>query len=64
MSYEQGGSMADTRRVAKTRIIFTPEWGEYTVQAFNVNGKRMPQCDYYTDDKDDAKGTAKAMVGN
>jgi len=36
--------------------------GEYIVKAYDANGKRMPEADYFTDDKTDAEQTAKVMV--
>jgi len=41
------------------RIFFNKDLGEYTVK-FYQNGKHMADADYFTDDKEDARGTAKA----
>lgn len=46
--------------VAKTTM--RKEHGEYHVRAYSQFGKRMPDSDYFTDDKGDANDTAKAMV--
>jgi len=49
-------------RIASTRIEYQEDVEEYVVKAFDENGKRIPDADYYTPYKDDAKGTAEAMV--
>lgn len=36
--------------------------GEYTCKAYDANGQRLPDADYYTSDKADADATALAMV--
>ena len=36
--------------------------GEYVVRAYDENGKRLPDADYFTNDKADAKATAQAMM--
>jgi len=36
--------------------------GEYIVRAYDANGKRMPEADYFTNSKTDAEQTAKAMT--
>ena len=48
--------------VARTTIARIPEFGEYVVRAYDQFGERMPECDYFTDCKDDANSTAKMMV--
>lgn len=48
------------QRVASTKIV--KKDGEYIVRAYNAAGKRIPQADYFTTDKADAEGTAKAML--
>jgi hypothetical protein len=35
--------------------------GEYVVRAYDADGKRLPDCDYFTDDVDDAVATYNAM---
>ena len=47
-------------KVASTKIV--RKNGEYIVKAFDANGQRLPNADYFTTDKDDANGTAKLMV--
>lgn len=42
-------------------IMDNEEWGEYVCKLF-VNGEYMKECDYHTDDKDDAEQTAMAML--
>ena len=46
--------------IARTTI--RKQDGEYVVKAYDANGKRMPEADYFTDDKTDAEQTAKVMV--
>lgn len=50
---------AGPRRVARTSI--KKREGEYRVMAWDQFGKRYPEADYFTDDKEDAEDTAKAM---
>lgn len=38
------------------------ENGEYVVRFTGRDGARRPDADYFTDDKSDALGTARAMV--
>lgn len=56
-------------RVAKTKIERNTEWGEYIVRAYDKNGRRMPEADYYTggldvESKLDAINTAAQMTHN
>jgi hypothetical protein len=37
------------------------EWGEYVVRAYDRDGRRYPDGDYFTDDWEDAVNTAEAM---
>lgn len=46
--------------VARTTI--RKDRGEYRVRAYDANNKRMPESDYFTDDKSDAQDTATAML--
>lgn len=48
--------------IASTRIV-RDEDGEYRVKAYDASGKRLSRADYFTDDRDDARATAAAMVG-
>lgn len=50
--------------VAIAATIISHKNGEFQVKAYDRNGQRMPHADYFTDDKADAKLTARAMVGN
>ncbi len=43
-----------------TRTTLHKDSDEYVVRAYGRNG-RLPEADYFTDDKDDAKRTAKLM---
>lgn len=47
-------------QIASTRIIY--RLNEYQVKAYGFNGERIPNADYFTNDRDDAKATARAMV--
>lgn len=46
--------------VASTKI--RRKGDEYVVEAYDSKGNRMPNSDYFTDDKQDAEATAKLMV--
>lgn len=48
------------RKVVRTTIRKVD--GEYIVRAYDQNGKRWPEADYFTNDKADAESTAAAMV--
>lgn len=50
----------DERKVVTTKTV--KKDGEFQVKAYDQNGKRWPECDYFTTDKEDAIGTAKLMV--
>lgn len=50
----------ESQRVASTKIRKIE--GEYVVRAYNPDGVRIPQADYYTTDKQDAEVTAKLMI--
>lgn len=43
------------------KIKLDKEWDEYQV-ALLIDGKTNINCTYYTDDRDDAELTGKAMV--
>jgi hypothetical protein len=47
-------------KVASTRIVRKD--GEYVVKAYNAQGQRMSDADYFTDDKADAEATAAHMT--
>jgi hypothetical protein len=49
-------------RIERTRIVYNRDVEEYRVKAYGPAGHRMPNADYFTDDKADAKATALAMV--
>lgn len=48
------------RPISRVRIVRVD--GEYIVRAYNAAGERLPECDYYTTDKDDAVITGDMMV--
>lgn len=60
---ETENAYIDMINEAKTKITtkIKKEDDEYIVQLF-INGKYQKDADYFTDDKDDAKQTAKAMI--
>lgn len=37
--------------------------GEYRVRLVRADGTTAPECDYFTDDRADAMGTARVMAG-
>lgn len=39
------------------------KWDEYVVR-LHVNGRHIPEADYFTDDFEDAKQTAEHMEGS
>lgn len=45
----------------RTKIV--KKHGEYIVRAYDDNGKRLPNRDYFTDDRRDAEQTAELMEG-
>lgn len=51
------------RIVSRVSLHFVGlETGEYVVRAYDQNGKRYREADYFTTDKTDAIQTAHAMV--
>jgi hypothetical protein len=38
------------------------QWGEYHCKAFDQDGKRQPEADYHTDDRQDAEDTKKMIL--
>lgn len=52
-----------TAKISRTSIVKAIT-GEWQVKAWDKTGKRLPMADYFTDDRDDAEDTAKAMVTN
>lgn len=43
------------------RVAYDTETGEYVAQLVR-DGRRVPDADYYTDDRDDAIATGTAMI--
>lgn len=39
------------------------QWGEFHCKAYDQDGKRNPDADYYTDDRQDAEDTRKLILG-
>ena len=54
---------APRQPIARTRIVYRIAYGDYQVLAYDAAGERMAAADYFTDDIDDAKATARAMKG-
>jgi len=54
-----GNTLGEDAQGKTARIFFNKDLGEYTVR-FYQNGKHMADADYFTDDKEDARSTAKA----
>ena len=48
--------------VNKAFVFFYPDDNEYQVELF-VRGVKQEDATYFTDDKEDAKGTARLMTG-
>ena len=46
----------------EARIYRDTEWNEFVVWLY-VDGKRVADSDYHTDDKNDAENTAIRMLG-
>lgn len=54
------GDANKPRAIASTRIV--RQNGEYIVRAYGQDGARMPEADYFTNDRDDAQATANLMM--
>ena len=48
--------------VSRVKIVFKASTEEYVVRCYGPNGERQPAGDYYTNDKQDAKDTAKLIL--
>jgi hypothetical protein len=59
---QQKGKYIMQRKVSKTSIRKTPYEQEWQVRAYDKDGIRMPNADYFTDSFEDAFATAKSMV--
>lgn len=46
----------------EARIYRDTDWGEFVVQLRRGNKHILPSADYFTDDRADAEGTARAML--
>ena len=51
-----------TNGVKAVKIKYDSEWEEFKVMFVDVNGKRINDMTYFTDDKDDAFDTAQSML--
>lgn len=57
------GMVGYVRRVARVTVARRRnEYGEFVVRAYDQDGRRYPEADYFTSDRDDAVGTGEAMV--
>jgi hypothetical protein len=54
-----GNTLGEDAQGKTARIFHNKDLGEYTVR-FYQNGKHIADADYFTDDKEDARSTAKA----
>lgn len=45
-------------------VVVRDETDDYIARAYDADGKRLPDCDCYTDDKEDAFCTAEAMCAD
>lgn len=52
-------NMGDVTRVTIRRR--RDEFREFVIRAYAADGSRLPDCDYFTDDWDDAQSTYAAM---
>lgn len=53
------------RIIARVSIHFVGlETGEYVVRAYDQDGKRYREADYFTPDKEDAIQTSYKMISN
>ena len=46
----------------KAKIYYNSEYSEYKVLFFNEDGIKLPDSDYFTDDKQDALDTAQLQL--
>ena len=46
--------------ITDTVVKYNNEWEEWHVLAYSY-GIRVPECDYHTDDEEDARQTAEVM---
>lgn len=46
----------------KAVIFFNPDFEEYTVKFYGDDGQHITNADYFTDDIEDARGTAQAEL--
>ena len=51
------------REIEQVKISYSAETEEYTCKVYDQHGKRWEECDYFTEDKDDAQATMLAMLG-
>jgi hypothetical protein len=50
------------RKIAVVRIVWDGATREYHCKAYDQKNIRWPEADYYTEDRDDARATMKAML--
>lgn len=50
-----------SQKITKTKIVYNRDFDEYVVKAYTDSG-RYRSGDYFTNNKEDAKATARAMV--
>ena len=50
------------RRIARAEVQVSRDTGEFIVYAWDENGDRYEEADYYTDNLDDARDTRDLML--
>lgn len=69
MNYDRFGRISPRLRLVQlvrmadagmVRVAWSGTWSEYQVRALNRDGRMV--AEYFTDDRDDALGTADAML--
>ena len=48
--------------ISHVRIVWDVDCNEFIVKAYNADKKRLPDCDYFTNDRQDAEVTGRMMV--
>ena len=54
--------MSEEQIITVVKVVRDSVWRQWIVKVWDQNGVRMPEAYYYTDNKQDAINTAKAMV--
>ena len=51
-----------TQPIIRTRIVRDTEWNEFRIEAYGMDGSRIPEADCFEENRGDAEDTAAAMV--